>query len=113
MDTRSVAVGELLATVAEDGDLVGIPALCLLSAYRQAPPADRFRLGELVETEYGPAVVLPLLAPDVRQVAELSLGLRKHQAHAIAAARENDAILATYDRRSVAAELAEDDILDL
>lgn len=113
-DTRSVAVGELLATVAEDGDVTGIPALCLLSAYRKAAASDRPRLWELTESDDGPAVVvLPLVAPEVHQVAELSLRLPKHQAHAIALAKDNGAILATYDRRSIAAELAEDDTLDL
>lgn len=112
-DPRSVAVGELLATVAEDGDMTGIPALCLLTAHRKASASNRLRLWELTQPDDGPAVVLPLLAPEAHQVAELSLRLPKHQAHAIALAKDNGAILATYDRRSIAAELAEDDFLDL
>jgi hypothetical protein len=113
VDTRSVAVGELLSTVAEDGGVTAIPALSLLAAYRQVHPTDHARLRELSEGDHGAAAILPLLAQHVYPVAELSTRLHEQAAHTVIAVREHRAILATCDRRPYRSVLAEDDILDL
>jgi predicted nucleic acid-binding protein len=113
VDTRSVAVGELLLTVAEDGGVTAIPALSLLAAYRQIRATDHVRLRELSESDHGAAVILPLLAQHIYPVAELSIHLPERDAHTVVAVREHAAILATCDRRPFKSVLAEDDILEL
>lgn len=113
VDTRSMAVGELLSTVAEDGSVTAIPALSLLSAYRQTSATDHARLRELSENDDGSAVILPLLAQHVFPVAELLSRRPERDAHAVVAVREHGAILATCDRRPFKTVLDEDDILDL
>ena len=46
-DTRAVEVGELIAGVAEDGDVTGIPALCLIAVHRRVDAEQRAKLLEL------------------------------------------------------------------
>lgn len=110
-DLRSVAVGELIATVAEDGDVTGVPALCLVAAVRQSRGGDRGRLIELATTPDGPTILLPLLADDVLSVAAASI--EQGLAHAVAEAGKYHAVLATYLGDEARRELPDDDILDL
>jgi len=112
-DTRSLEVGELLASVEENGDLTGIPVVCLVAAYRQVAAPQQAKLLELAEGDDGPTVVLPLLAADAAQVAERALRLDFDRAQAAAETLKHDATLATYERAKYDASLGEDDILDL
>lgn len=112
-DTRSLDVGELLASVEENGDLTGIPVACLITAYRQVQPEQQARLLELTETDDGPTVILPILAADTAPVAQKTLRLDLDRAQAAAETHKHDATLATYQRAAYTASLDEHDILDL
>lgn len=112
-ETRSLDVGELLASVEENGDLTGIPVACLITAYRQVGAQQQATLLELAEGDDGPTVILPILASDAAQVAEKALRLDLDRAQAAAETIKHDATLATYDPAAYTASLDEDDILDL
>jgi predicted nucleic acid-binding protein len=112
-DTRSLDVGELLASVEENGDITGIPVACLVAAYKQVGAEQQTRLLELAADDDGPTVILPILAADAAQVAEKALRLDFDRAHAAAEVHKHDATLATYQRKAYGATLEEDDILDL
>jgi hypothetical protein len=112
-DTRAVELGELIANVAEDGDITGIPALCLVAAYGQVDAEQRAKLLELTGDDDGPTVILPVLAADVGPVAELAVRLPYDLAQAASTVGKHDALLGTYDRAAYAAAIDSDDILDL
>ena len=112
-DTRSLDVGELLASVEENGDLTGIPVACLIAAYRQVEAQHQAKLLQLAEGDDGPTVILPILAADAASVAEKVLRLDLDRAQAAAETLKHDATLATYEPAAYAACLDEDDILDL
>lgn len=112
-DTRSLDVGELLASVEENGDITGIPVACLITAYRQVEAPQQAKLLELAEGDDGPTVILPILAADAAQVAEKALLLNLDHAQAAAETNKHDATLATYQRAAYTASLDEHDILDL
>lgn len=95
-DLRAVQVGELIASVEENGDTCGVPALCLIEAYRQAPPSQRRTLLELTSDDDGPTVILPVLSTDVAHMGDLVGELAYDQAHAATVAVKHDALLATY-----------------
>jgi hypothetical protein len=111
-DMRSVAVGELLASVEENGDTCGIPALCLLAASKRVKPEQLERLFEATEND-GPAVVLPVLATDLRAIAQLRSLLSDDVAQAVVETQKHEAMLGTHDRKTYEGVLDEDDILDL
>jgi hypothetical protein len=112
-DTRSLDVGELIASVEENGDLTGIPVACLIAAYRQVEAQQQAKLLELAEGDDGPTVILPILASDAAQVSEKTLRLDLDRAQAAAETDKHDATLATYEPAAYAASLNEDAILDL
>jgi hypothetical protein len=112
-DTRSLDVGELLASVEENGDLTGIPVACLIAAYRQVEAQHQAKLLQLAEGDDGPTVILPILAADAASVAEEALRHDLDRAQAAAETLKQDATLATYEPATYAASLDEDDILDL
>ena len=58
-------------------------------------------------------MILPILATDAAPVAEKALRLDLDHAQAAAETLKHDATLATYQRAAYAANLDEDDILDL
>ncbi|GIH09782.1 hypothetical protein Rhe02_78490 [Rhizocola hellebori] len=112
-DTRAIDLGELLLTVQENGDLTGIPAMCLIEAYQQVSQPHRDHLLELVGDDEGLAVLLPVLAADVATIAHLALQLPPPPAHATAETHKHHALLATYQRHTYTDILAAEDILDL
>ncbi|HET8658330.1 MAG TPA: hypothetical protein VFM55_04940 [Micromonosporaceae bacterium] len=112
-DTRAAGLGELLATVEEGGDVTGVPAVCLVAAYRGADADQHAKLVELTSDDDGPTVILPLLAADVAPVAELTRTLPIDQAQAVTAASRHGALLATYERPKYAGAVDDDDMLDL
>ncbi len=112
-DTRSLEVGELLASVEENGDVTGIPVACLIAAYRHAEAPQQAKLLELAGGDDGPTVILPILAADAAQVAERAMRLELDYAHAAAETHKHDATLATYERKVYVASLGEDDIIEL
>ncbi|HEX6683176.1 MAG TPA: hypothetical protein VF062_10290 [Candidatus Limnocylindrales bacterium] len=112
-DMRSLQVGELIASVDENEDQCGIPALCLLAACKQVEAASMAKLLELAEDEEGPTVVLPLLAGDVREVAAHSVLLPDDRAQAASETLKHGAMLGTYERSAYAKAIDDHDILDL
>jgi predicted nucleic acid-binding protein len=111
-DVRSVEVGELIATVEENGDTTGVPVSCLLAALARVGADERRKLFELTGAE-GPILLLPLLAGDVPAIADLGTGLPMDAAHAAAARAEHDALLGTHDPITYKGIVDPDDILDL
>jgi len=111
-DVRSVEVGELIATVEENGDTTGVPVSCLLAALARVGADERRKLFELTGVD-GPIQLLPLLADDVPAIAGLGTGLPLDAAQAAAARAEHDALLGTYDRAAYDGVVDPDDILDL
>lgn len=112
-DMRSVEIGELIASVEENGDTTGIPALCLIQACKQANAEERAKLLELSGDVDGPTIVLPLLAADIAHVVELALLLPDDQAQAASERNKHDATLGTYHRHAYKTALDDYDILDL
>lgn len=112
-DIRAVELGELLAAVVDNGDITGIPALCLIAAYHGSNAEQRAKLIELTGDDDGPTVILPVLAADAATIAELTINLAYDLAHAAYTAHRHNALLGTYDRARYANAVNEDDILDL
>jgi hypothetical protein len=109
-----LAVGELLALLAEDGDVAGVPAGCLLSAHAAVgDDADAVRrLAELASDPDSAVVVLPLLGTDVVDVMTGSAKTDELVGrHAIIEAVRRRAPLATYEAAVARSEVA--DVLDL
>jgi hypothetical protein len=108
-----VAVGELIATVHEDGDLVGIPVLALVDVWTELTEPECGIVTDLVERENSPVEVLPV---DIVAIATVA-GLRSHlgygSAHAVAVVRGLDATVATYVPHVYAGNLDSYDLLEL
>jgi hypothetical protein len=64
----SINVGELIAEVADEGHRIGVPALCLVDAFRQADQDDLSALRVL--TRHPRCAILPMLAGNWEPVAE-------------------------------------------
>lgn len=97
----SIAAGELVATITEDNDRIGVPVTCLAEAYGSATGTERDLLALLITAL--PAVeVLPLEASDVPLVGELSRSSSIGVGHAVATAARANAYLATADRARLA-----------
>jgi hypothetical protein len=116
----TVAVGELIRMVEEDGGpaFVGVPAASFLAAHRELAPDDRDRLVDLATMNDGVAVVLPLLGADAVEVAELDAAESDGSdvdgiGHAIFEAGRFSALLATYRGDTARRWLADDAVLDL
>ena len=112
-DTRAVVVGELIASVEENSDTCGVPALCLIEAYRQTHSHQRRTLLELTGDDDGPTVILPVLAVDVGHLGDLVSTLPYDQAHAATSAHKHDALMGTYQRGAYHGVLDEEEIIDL
>jgi PIN domain len=93
----SIAVGELLAIVADDGDTVLIPASCLAAACRHVANGGDEALLRLLST--APSVALAPLTPE--QAMEVGAKARRatgiDAGHAAAEAIIHDAQLATQE----------------
>ena len=105
-----ISVGELIFVVEEDGDSVGVPALCVLAAHDELSPDDRYWLDMFLSRTEGP-LVLPLPGEDSWAVA--ASGKRHDVAHAYAEARRYDVPLATFAAKEARREFDFDDVLDL
>jgi predicted nucleic acid-binding protein len=111
-DPRAVQVGELIASVEENGDTCGVPALCLIEAYRQTSHVQRRTLLDLTGDD-GPTVVLPVVSTDVAHMGDLVTELAFDRAHAATAALKHDALLATYDSGRYRSAIDGEEILEL
>jgi hypothetical protein len=107
-----VSVGELIATVHEDGDTVGIPVLVVLDAWNDLTADERNILMDLVERDNSPVAVIPIdvaAIPTVSGLAHLGYGT----AHTVAAVLSLGATVATYTPQAYAAALDHYDVLEL
>ncbi len=92
----SVAVGELLMMVGEDGDQVGVPVTCLAEAYSVTKVDDRAALRYL--SAGLPAVtVLPLELSDAQRVGGLARQSSIGCGHAVATTVRTNAYIATFE----------------
>lgn len=98
--TAGVAPGELIAEVADERRLIGVPALCLAEAYADADDAHTTRqLDRLVTIDA--VAVLPLRADQAREIGHYAARMGMHGVMwlsvgaAVAAAFEHGAYYAT------------------
>lgn len=112
-DMRALELSELIANVEENGDICGIPALCVVEACRQVDAESKVKLLELASNDDGRTVVVALLATDAAPLADLLRQLPHDQAHAAVASTAHGALLGTYQRHTYADVVDEYDILDL
>jgi hypothetical protein len=108
-----VAVGELIATVAEDGDVTGVPVLVMVDVWTGLDEGERDMVGELVGRADGPVAVLPLHTEAVEPVAAHVATLGYGGAQAAAAVTDLGATLATYDPGAYEGALDPYDVLEL
>jgi hypothetical protein len=106
-------VAELMSTVMENGGLVGVPALCVLDTFVDLSTSERQHLEELFAAAEGVAVILPLLAHDTLPIAARPAGVEPGVAHVLAEARNQGALVATYEVDRYRDDIDENDILDL
>jgi hypothetical protein len=110
---EGVAVGELIRTVDEDGDLVGVPVLVLVDVWPVLDQPQREMVTDLISREGGPVVGIPMYAEQVPAVADAARQVGYAVAQTVAAARELGATLATYDPATTAGLLDPYDVLTL
>ncbi|MDT4986187.1 MAG: hypothetical protein QOI74_281 [Micromonosporaceae bacterium] len=113
---EGIAVGELIAMVAEDGGagVVGVPAAGFLASYAELATDERDRLVRMATGIDAVTVILPLAGTDTVGVATMEGRLpRPGSAHAIIEARTRGALLATYAGDTARAELPDEAVLDL
>ena len=111
---EGLAVGELLTVLAEDGDVAGIPAACLLTAHAAlaGDPAAQGRLAGLAGHPDAAVVVLPLLGADaVDIIATQDKAGELIGRHAVIEAARRQVPLATYQAAAARPEV--DSVLDL
>jgi hypothetical protein len=110
---QTVSVGELLHTIAEDGDLVGIPVCALVDVWPDLTKEERGLIDSLIRRDNSPVEVLPVhldLVPAMTVHARrLGFGL----AHTVAAVQDLGATLATMTPRAYADTLDPHDVLEL
>lgn len=110
-DIRALHVGELLTCVKENGDAVGVPALCLISACQRLEVFEVDRLLRLCRD--GRTVVLDLVGEDTPDLIELCRRVGADRAHAVASAWRHEAMLGTYERFAYQKALSGEMIHDL
>ncbi|MDP9793406.1 hypothetical protein J2S43_001918 [Catenuloplanes nepalensis] len=109
-----LAVGELLMVLAENSDVAGVPAGCLLSAHEALGDdhEGRRRLAELATHPDIAVAVLPLMGPDVVDVMTASgKAAELIGRHAVIEAHRRRVPLATYEAATARTEVH--DVLDL
>ncbi|MEV4415973.1 hypothetical protein [Catellatospora sp. NPDC049609] len=110
---ETVSVGELLQTVAEDGDLVGIPVLALVDLWPGLAKEEQALITDLVGRADSPVQVLPMHADVVPAVAAWARSLGHGPAHAVALVQDLGATLATCQPDRYTAALDPYDVLEL
>jgi hypothetical protein len=112
---EGVAVGELIGTVEENGDVTGVPGLAVLDVWPDLADDERARLEDLVRAQDGPVVVLPVPADSLLEVARVAALVKVGQgvAHAVVEAGRHAATLATTRPDDVTGVMEPDDVLEL
>jgi hypothetical protein len=96
----SLAAGELLGIVTEDGDTTMLPAAALSEAYSIAKPAALPML-RLLTTTIGCVAIAPLTADTAPEVGTRAKVVSWGDAHAAQIALDYDLSVATGDRRRI------------
>ena len=108
----SLAVGELMKEVGDNGGTIGVGAPAWADAYATVDPGGRKHLlAMLADDNY--ILILPMLADDLPDVGEIAARHPLPLAHAIVQTRRYGAPLATLDPRSVADDMNSYDVFDL
>jgi len=92
----SIAVGELISIIADDGDTALVPATCLAEAYRVLPGSESQLLGVLASVSS--VGLAPLGGDQAVDVGTSAHDIGIDLAHAAAEAIAHDAQLATQHR---------------
>lgn len=92
-----VSVGELIGEVADNGDLVGVPALAVLEALPHLKGDDRVRVERVLAGESSTIAILPLLPDDLLEVDRVTTLIEGGSgvAQAVAEANKYGVLLAT------------------
>lgn len=109
----SVSVGELLQTVAEDGDLAGIPVLALVDLWPDLGKEEQNLVTDLIGRADSPVQVLPMHTDLVPAVAASARSLGHGPAHAVAVVQDLGATLATFHPDRYTGILDPYDVLEL
>jgi hypothetical protein len=96
----SVAVGELLMMVAEEGGQTGVPVTCVAEAYAEVDEVSAAMLAHLTAAAPG-VVVLPMELKDAAPVGLTSRLSSLGVAHAVVAAKGAGVYIATADGKTV------------
>lgn len=110
---ESIAIGELLSVVIENGARAGAGMVSYLDAFHRCAEEDRFRLRELADDVSGVLRLLPLHAGQAGAIRELAVSMETGQAQAVFEARRHSACLATLDGTDAKPYLPEHDVLEL
>ncbi|GIG00768.1 hypothetical protein [Catellatospora citrea] len=109
----SVSVGELLQTVAEDGDLAGIPVLVLVDLWPDLGKEEQNLVTDLIARADSPVQVLPMHTDLVPAVAASAREIGHGQSHAVAVVQDLGATLATFHPDRYTGILDPYDVLEL
>jgi predicted nucleic acid-binding protein len=96
----SLAAGELLGIITEDGDTAVLPAAALAEAHSTAK-SDVLPMLRLLVSTVGCVVVAPLTADADENVGAHAKIVSWGDAHTVQLAREHDVNIATADRRRI------------
>jgi hypothetical protein len=110
---ETVSVGELLQTIAEDGDLVGIPVCALVDIWPDLSKEERGLVDSLIRRDRSPVEVLPVHAEMVPALAAHVRQLGFGPAQTVAAVQDLGATLATMTPAAYAHALDADDVIEL
>ncbi|WP_117215466.1 hypothetical protein [Allorhizocola rhizosphaerae] len=111
-----VSAGELIAVVAENGDVTGVPALAVLDALPDLDKDERQLLVRMLTdtAEAEATVILPLSGPDLLDVDRLtSIVGGRGTAQAVLEAHKNGTSLATCRPEDIVDVMHPDDVVQL
>ena len=110
---EGLAVGELLQTVAEDGDITGIPVLVLTDVWPDLAKEEQRLVDDLIRREDSPVEVLPMHTDLVTAVAAIARSAGFGHAQAVATVSDLGATLATFTPAAYTNHLDPFDVLEL
>jgi hypothetical protein len=110
---ETVSVGELMQTVAEDGDLTGIPVLALVDLWPDLTKEEQALVDNLIRREDSPVEVIPMHTDLVPAVAAAARAISGGHAQAVALVHSLGTTVATFDPDAYADHLDLYDVLHL
>jgi hypothetical protein len=114
-ELTSVAPGELILQVDENGDTVGISAPAFVEAFQRCKPDARARLAKLIIREDTPVTILALTSENLVTTADfVASGLPLGTVHtALEADQTHECVVMTADRAGLEQLMDPDAILDV